>query len=297
MLVGQRQKSLARLYLDGKTSYSRTSSMGLSAEGVSIVTHAAEQCGVGVIFDPLRLPMVEEDNEQAHEVQRPTMEGVNRAIEIMRADPAILSEEDFCLAEMTRQLIACGANVRVETPDLDDYPAWTRELDWQRPTDASAAFLLQSGTDMESGYYPYPVDLIALDQMLKYGLGRPSTLAGHAEKFAGRNLYQPETGLTEKGMQWVGMTPDIFLWPETSVAIEAVLDQGEDMISDRECIDRALELLREEQEAISKHLRFQSLAAAFEAPAGPSGQSAPNHPTNSDPPPVSAKHRPAGVSP
>lgn len=291
-------KSLARLYLDGKTTYSRTSSSALSAEGVSIVAHAAEQCGVGAIFDPLRLPMVEEDNEQAHEVQRPTMEGVHRAMEIMRVDPAILSEEDFCLAEITRQLIACGANVQVETPALDDYPAWARELDWQRPTDASAAFLLRSGADMESGYYAYPVDLIALDQMLKYGLGRPSTLAGHAEKFAGRNLYQPETGLTEKGMQWVGMTPDIFLWPETSVAIEAVLDQAA-VMSDQECIDRVLELLREEQEAISKHLHFQSLAAAFAAPAGPSGQSVPvpKHPTNSNPPPVSAKHRPAGVSP
>ena len=296
MLVGERQKSLARLYLDGKTTYSRTSSSALSAEGVSVVTHAAEQCGVGAIFDPSRLPMVE-DNEQAHEVQRPTMEGVHRAIEIMRVDPAILSEEDFCLAEITRQLIACGANVQVETPVLDDYPAWARALDWRRPADASAAFLLPR-TDMQAGYYPYPVELIALDQMLKYGLGRPSTLIGHAEKFAGRNLYTPETGLGEKGIQWVGMTPDIFLWPETSVAIEAVLDQGADMISDRECIDRALELLREEQDEIRKHLRFRALADAFEtpAPAGPSGQSVPNHQTDNNSPSVSAKHRPAGVS-
>ena len=197
-------KTLAGLYLDGKTTYSRTSNTALSAEGVSVIAHAAEQCGIG--FDPSGLLMLDEQNEKAHEAQRPTMEGVNHALEIIHTDPAILSESDFCLAEITRQLIACGANVQIESPDIAGYPEWVRELDWQRPADKTAGFLLQSGLEIESGYYPYPVDLIALDQMLKYGLGRPSTLAGHAEKFAERDLYQPETGVQEKGVRWAGMT-------------------------------------------------------------------------------------------
>ncbi len=248
-------QALQSVYEAGDTTYCRSSSRAFSSAGVAILGRIAARAGLP--FNPECIPIHDLQAAGAHEAQRPTEAAMGKVVDLLPVDTALLSDEEFVLAELGRQGLLCGTEIQVDLPDVRHLPDWARGLPWERVTAASAC---SYPARPEPGVYTYETDEIAFRHLVSFGLGKPSTLVGHANRFAMRKLYHPHTGLTHKGQRWLDLTPAILRMVETSLAMEAIFDESVREDDERIAIERALACLGEEsQRYITQRLEGQAV--------------------------------------
>jgi len=248
--------ALQSVYESGDTSYCRSSSQAFAPAAIPILNRIATM--VGLPFNPELIPVHALDADGAHEAQRPTEAAVDKVVDLLPVDTALLSDEEFVLAEIGRVGLSCAAELQIEIPDVRHLPDWAHDLPWERAVSEPSKDRLHS--EVEAGVYEYADDEIAFHHLVSFGLGRPSTLVGHAQRFAERKLYRPQTGVTGKGRRWLELTPPILQAADTSLMMEVVFDESGEFEDERMAIERALALLGEdERRYIDKRLKDQAV--------------------------------------
>ncbi len=206
------------------------------------------------------------DADGAHEAQRPTEAAIDKVAALLAVDTALLSDEEFALAEIGRMALSTGAEFEVEQADVSHLPDWAKNLPWARPSAAAEPLYHH---EPAAGVHAYDTDEIAFHHLVRCGLGKPSTLVGHARRFAARELYRPDTGLTEKGRRWLDASPTILQAADTSLMMEAVFDESDAFEDERTAIEYALAMLGEaEQRYIDKRLRGEAVLSLLNGDSG-----------------------------
>lgn len=248
-------QSLQSVYESGNSTYCRSVSCAFAPAAIPIFRRVAANAKLP--FDPELIPIHELDADGAHEAQRPTEAAIDKVADLLPVDAALLSDEEFTLAELGRVGLLCGMERQVEIPDVRHLPDWAEGLPWEREAEVSVPGYC---SEPEPDVYTYEADEIAFHHLVSFGLGKPSTLVSHAGRFADRKLYRPHTGLSDKGQRWLDLTPAILQAADTSLMMEAVFDESGEFENERVAIERALALLGEdERRYIDKRLRSEAV--------------------------------------
>jgi DNA topoisomerase-1 len=219
--LDEASESMQRLYEHGRMSYPRSSAHSLTGEALSRLQRVAQDHGVR--FDAGKLPVFSRRGRHTHESPRPLSSQVDVCAPLL-----LLSGDEATLALITRHLLACGQPHLIHRPDPSTLPDWAQTLDfsrrisqWLRPWPRRPA---------APQIKDYSVGEVAMRILLEQGLGRPSTLVGHAQRFASRGLCLSDTMRpTDKAQDWLAQTPMNLLDPSTSRAIEAMIDESADL--------------------------------------------------------------------
>ncbi len=214
---------LQRLYENGDISYPRTASHGLTELGIESVARIARLRAL-IAFKKELLPRIPDG--APHEAIRVLDEG--RLPRDISKPLKLLSDRDAALALVARHTLEAGLFVRRDYPELSRAPAWTHDIAWRR--DSPRAIL--------PWRYPEPpqarrhhLTAALVQVMMDHGIGRPSTYASHASRFAGRELLNDNFELTPKGRDWLAGAPEALKRPGTSGQIEALLDNEQTTVA------------------------------------------------------------------
>lgn len=209
---------LQRMYEAGDISYPRTASRGLTDDGIESAARIARVKGL-IAFKKDLLPRV--DTSSPHEAIRVLNEDRLRTIDIGKPLKLYDTDRDAALSFVARRTLDAGVPVQRDYPDLSQAPEWAREVEWKRDTRRTIL----------PWRYPDPPQVVSQDikaalveTMMQNGIGRPSTYAQHAARFAERELLDYKFDLTPKGREWLDFAPDPLKRPDTSARIEALLE-------------------------------------------------------------------------
>lgn len=225
---------LQKMYEAGDISYPRTGARGLTEAGIESAARIARVKGL-IAFKRDMLPRV--DASSPHESIRVLNEERLRALDIGKPLKLHDSDRDAALCFVARRTMESGMPVQRDYPDLSHAPEWTRGIEWVRETRRAVL----------PWRYPEPpqatsVDVKAalIEAMMQNGVGRPSTYAPHAARFAERELVDHKFNLTPKGREWLDFAPEALKLADTSARIEALLETEEAPVS--ELVGHVLEL-------------------------------------------------------
>lgn len=225
---------LQRMYESGDISYPRTSSRGLTDAGIESAARIARAKGL-IAFKKDLLPQV--DPSSPHEAIRVLNEDRLRAIDIGKPLKLYDTDRDAALSFVARRTLEAGVPVQRDYPDISHAPEWAREMEWKRDTRRAVL----------PWRYPDPPQIVSQDlkaalveTMMHNGIGRPSTYAQHAARFADRELLDYKFDLTPKGREWLEFAPVPLKCPATSTRIEALLEMEDAPVS--ELVGHVLEL-------------------------------------------------------
>lgn len=217
---------LQKMYESGDISYPRTTSQGLSDAGIESVARIARAKGL-IAFKKDLLPRV--DASSAHEAIRVLNEERLRSLDIGKPLKLHDTDRDAALSFVARRTLEAGVPVQRDYADLSHAPAWTRDIEWAR--DARRAVM--------PWRYPDPPQTVSMDikaalvdTMMKNGVGRPSTYAQHAARFAERELLDHKFDLTSKGREWLEFAPSALKRADTSVRIESLLETNDASVTE-----------------------------------------------------------------
>lgn len=209
---------LQRMYEAGDISYPRTGSQGLTDVGIESAARIARTKGL-IAFKRDMLPQIAAGSP--HEAIRVLNEERLRDLDIGKPLKLHDADRDAALCFVARRTLESGVPVQRDYPDLSRAPDWTRSIEWKR--EARRAVL--------PWRYPEPPQTVGRDikaalveTMMQNGVGRPSTYASHAARFAERELLDHKFDLTTKGREWLDFAPDTLKRPDTSARIEALLE-------------------------------------------------------------------------
>lgn len=119
------------------------------------------------------------------------------------------SLREAALAIIARQSLESGLVVARERPNLDGLPDFLASLDWSR--DARRPMLpWRSATSVATKGGALGLDAALVQQMMKHGVGRPSTWPSHAARFAERGFVDDAYQLTTKGLRVLEAAPQGF---------------------------------------------------------------------------------------
>lgn len=256
--LGARQamRGLQDAYMAGLVSYPRTESRDIGRESAVRVVRLAESCRLGgldvdVLCDEggpnLAAPRPRPANapRRPHEALHPVCdlnpEAIARFETILRA-PIPFGDRAECEADEVRDIMAAivarraieaAREIRMEPGDWRpdntssvsaEDAALLSDLNWER----EAASPLPWSKDLMTGARHWPLRAIATDMMMIEGIGRPSTLAGHADaaEASGEievgDLSQPPRP-TPFGLKVLARTPKGLWNPGTCRMIELAL--------------------------------------------------------------------------
>ncbi len=206
--------AMQRLYEGGRMTYPRSRDGAVTAEAVRRVAAIAHRNGA--TFDAKMMLAVRRNGEEhGHEAPNPTVLDVpvNRAFERMGLD-------DQVLVHVTRQLIDCGTACAVSTPRLVDLVGLPEGVptNWTR-TEPVGTRLWEAAPE-PAGFRAWTMEQSLLQFMAHHGLGRPSTIIEHVNKFLTRDLVDQEFELKAKGKEWAGVIGGIFEHQNISTRIE-----------------------------------------------------------------------------
>lgn len=222
---------LQKLYEDGASSYPRSDNDALSDASVEVLAHVAERHRIP--FDGSAIPRFTPSAAHPHEGVHPTVEGA--ATIDLTIPTRMLSPADRVLQCITRSWLRQGSDLGVEIAATAHLPPWAQSIPWTRPTAQTPAALLFDGErHPERSLTIYPLGAVALRLLSDEGLGRPSTLAAHADHLAERGMFDAN-GLTIKGRQALQHAPTALASPEVSRRVEAIVD-GRDVTTGVEAI-------------------------------------------------------------
>lgn len=225
---------LQRMYEAGDISYPRTVSRGLTDAGIESADRIARVKGL-IAFKKELLPRV--DSSSPHEAVRVLNEERLRAIDIGKPLKLYDTDRDAALSFVARRTLDAGVPVQRDYPDLSQAPEWAQGVEWKRDTRRV----------IMPWRYPEPPQVVCLDikaalveTMMQNGIGRPSTYAQHAARFAERELLDYKYDLTQKGREWLDFAPPPLKRPDTSARIEALLETEDVPVS--ELVEQVLEM-------------------------------------------------------
>lgn len=218
-------KSLQRNYEAGRMSYPRAGSRGMSRAAALKMKRIMEKAGCR--FDDTAVAPKGLDG--AHDAPHP-IGPVDLSL-----SPDRMGADDAVRALVARDLVRTGQrHVRQRAhgerigkfllgegfpPDVARFVAG---LDWRR--DQGPRFPGQESWVASEVVRRRP-DAVLLEAAVKAGLGRPSTWANHIEGFLSRGLVDQDLRLTDKGLAWIGASPQCLLDPRLSAAIERACEQ------------------------------------------------------------------------
>ncbi len=217
------QQQIQRLYERGSLSYPRTESDGLTDTTLDTLRPMMAR------FSPSsrgsgEIPRFAEE-EGAHEALHPMPE-VLHGIDLTISE-WMLDLDDQLVHRIARNLLRCMAPIRVQEPQtVGGIPVWAQELPWSRPAAGTLKALLEPEERApRGGVTLYEADEIAFRALQSAGLGRPSSIVGHAEHAAERGVVNAD-GLSTEGESLLAHAPPEIADPSTSRYIERVIDQA-----------------------------------------------------------------------
>mgnify|MGYP001483017428 CR=1 FL=1 len=201
MPVSRVSEVMQGLYESGKMTYPRSSARAIHESTVSSLERIAKEHRVK--FDASRVPTLYGNGVDGVSVSHPSpapLVGVD-----LNAPLRTLSPEDRVLSVITRNLMESGISRVVEVADLTgceglpqslSFSRVDRPLSWERA--------------VTPGLVKYDPQASMILLMQSAGIGRPSTLVSHADKFVERGLLGEDMRLSEKGRQWLDSLPKAF---------------------------------------------------------------------------------------
>lgn len=252
--INQAADLLQQMYESGDISYPRTASRGLTDAGIESAARIARARGL-LAFKRDLLPRVGESSP--HEAIRVLNEDRLRSVDIGKPFKLQGNDRDAALAFVARHTLEAGIPGQRDHPDLSGAPAWARQVEWTRDT---RRVILP-------WRYPDPPQVVGRDvkaalveTMMRAGIGRPSTYAQHAARFAERDLLDYKFDLTPKAREWLEFAPEPLKRADTSARIEALLDTEDVPVA--ELVGQALEIAAGEDPAT-----LETIYAQLETPS------------------------------
>lgn len=219
---------LQQMYEAGDITYPRTMARSFTAAGADAVARLARLKNI-MAFKKTMLPVAAAQAEQPHEAVRILNEALLQKLDIGKPLRLQATERDAALTVIARHSVAAGIPVQRSVPDVSHAPAWAREIQWQR--DTRRVVLPWASVEPAKIRTPDPAAAV-MEAMVDHGIGRPSTLVGHASRFVSRGAIDERLMLTAKGRQLLDNAPPALRDVLTSARIEAMLDEGDAEVSD-----------------------------------------------------------------
>lgn len=220
--IGAIGEDMQNLYERGLLSYPRSEATALGPNAAALFKAWARRNRVG--FDPKQIPL-QGPESGPHPAPHPLREALDRLDP--RLPQEVLTPEDTILLTAGRQILRAGRNrpIEVPAPDaLSRLPDWAQRLPWQRQA-GSRHWLDEPPVP---GLTRYPLDTIVFQHLLRFNLGRPSTLIQHTSNALNRQLITPEGRLSAKGETLLATLQATFprlADPSYSRMVEKSLDQ------------------------------------------------------------------------
>lgn len=256
----QAMRGLQDGYMSGYLSYPRTDSHEMSRESAVRVSRLADACrisGVEVVTlsdqpslvagehgpAPVRTghealhPVCDLEPERVAELER-LIRSPLRFVDHSGDGPELV--RDIMITIVARRAFEAGRRIEMEIGDWrpDNIAAipqeeaeLLRDLDWQREIGPS----LPWSKDLMTGIRIWPLRAVAIDMMMIEGLGRPSTLAYHADTAEMSGEIEPGSPFqpprpTPMGVSVLRKIPKGLWNPATCRMIEAVTSNAEGMV-------------------------------------------------------------------
>ena len=214
-------KAMQTLYERGQMTYPRSSAQALSVDSARRLEVIAKMNGAA--FDAERFTAVRAmglELEHGHEAPNPA------AFDIpLNRDAALLSLPEQVMVHIARNLVDCGVRCTLEQPalgSLQKLPDGLAGLPWHRKTEMGVR--LYPVVVPEAGFKPWTQEQSLLHLMHKNGLGRPSTVVEHVNKFVARGLVDAEFELTAKGRDWCANVGQLFQHQNLARLVEEYLE-------------------------------------------------------------------------
>ncbi len=225
MSIGGGAQLMQHLYEGGSISYPRSDNDALSDAALDDLSRIAERHRIG--FDggaaiPRFVPSAQRPHEAVH-----LLADASARVDLT-IPTRMLSPEDRVLQCLARSWLRQGVDIEMEIPETSHLPAWAQALPWSRPSaDTPSVLLYDDEVQPSMKLTAYSKQGIALHLLADEGLGRPATIAVHADHLAERNALGTE-GLTPRGRNLLRAAPAALAQPETARRIEAIFDGRED---------------------------------------------------------------------
>lgn len=233
-------RGLQNAYMAGRISYPRTDSRHLSKQSANLVVEAAHACGIRDASPGLAARHAPTGGEGPHEALHPTpslrLDDLKRLRQTVRTGASRVSPgddrevEDLMVGMVARRSFEASRSNELtrgiyhprDGSDLapEEIEA-LEDLEWTRPAGPG----LPWPNRLTTGARSWPLPAVLVDLMMSEGIGRPSTLAAHAEAISsGNELRIPGPGSpprpTEAGSRALKKLPREAWLPGTCRAIE-----------------------------------------------------------------------------
>lgn len=217
-------KAMQRLYEKGRMSYPRAKDCAISRESLKRLAMVGRANGAAFradLFEGVR----DVAGAHAHEAPNPMVLDVpvNRNFDLLTLDEQVL-------VILTRNLLEAGVEARIERPNTLALAPGVQAMDWHRVT--AVGTRLWEGEKDVAGLQRWTKEQSLLHFMMKQGLGRPSTVVSHVNKFLTRDLVTQDFDFTKKGQQWYANTGAKIGYRNLSVLIEDFIDKHRNMSSE-----------------------------------------------------------------
>jgi DNA topoisomerase-1 len=203
----QTAAAMQKSYESGMMSYPRAGSRGVSKVAAKRMRNVLIKAGYKFSEDAV----AGKDGDDVHDAPHP-IGGINVTL-----DPKKLGDIEGVRTLIARDLVKTGQRHTRENPITarlqafliqlgfpEDVARMVAGLDWHR--DQGPRFPGQEAWGV-SEVVRRPAEAVLLESVMAAGLGRPSTLANHVDKFLSRGLVDAQMNLTAKGRNWIEASP------------------------------------------------------------------------------------------
>jgi DNA topoisomerase-1 len=247
------------LYEKGRLSYPRAKDRAVTPESLRRIGMVARANGAMFrqdLFGAVR----DMAGAHGHEAPNPMVLDVplNRPF-------GMLTLEDQVLVTVTQNLIDHGVEGRYDVPKVAGLPPHAQQLNWGRL--AAVGTRLWEVPGERAGFQRWTQEQSLLHFMSKNGLGRPSTIVAHIDKFLTRGLVTQAFDLTGKGRDWAANVATAIGYRNSSKLIEEYIENNRKMPSDMVADMVELFDLRNVKAAVEQQLELADHEQS-EIPAG-----------------------------
>ncbi|NMX77837.1 type IA DNA topoisomerase [Pseudomonas sp. WS 5532] len=229
---------LQEMYEQGDISYHRTTTRAFTSASCEVMQRMARIKGI-TAFRHSALPMVDAVGESVvpHEAIHVLNEKLLQRLDLGKPPALQGSHREAALVILARRSLESGIVVSRETPDLARSPAWTQELIWTRDSRKPSLPWMTPAAPAVVSVDP-KAELVT--EMMRRGIGRPSTWPTHASRFVERGLLDSNHELSEKGRRLLAAAPPGLRNLLCSERIEEILERDDVTVS--QMVNGALEV-------------------------------------------------------